>query len=183
MSVNPKSITLRHATPDDQPFLLSVYAATRGDLNLANLDDIQRQALIEMQFTARQQQYKLAYPQASCSVILEDTTAIGSMTVNRGEHDIVLVDIALLPEHRNRGVGAGLVKTLQQEAAIAGKRVCLHVLVTSPAVRFYERLGFSNAGDGGAYLSMDWHSQSQARNEFVRESQLSFADGISEQRR
>ena len=45
-----------------------------------------------------------------------------------------------------------------KEAATAGKPIELHVLSSSPAVRFYERLGFRQSGDDGAYLEMKWVS-------------------------
>src|ERR1043166_4215236 len=110
------TISLRPATPADQTFLLSVYAGTRDDLGLANLADSQRQLLVEMQFSARQNQYRLAYPDASTSIIVESDKAIGSMIVNRGRFDIHLVDIALLPERRDHGIGTYLLQMLLQEA-------------------------------------------------------------------
>ena len=67
---------------------------------------------------------------------------IGTMLVSRREREIMLVDIALFPAHRNAGVGTKLVKALMEEAAGAGKTVRLHVLATSVAVKMYERLGF-----------------------------------------
>jgi ribosomal protein S18 acetylase RimI-like enzyme len=163
VTLSIEAITLRQATADDQAFLLSVYAGTREDLNLANFDEDQKQALIETQFRLRRKQYEAAYPRACSSIILKDNAAVGSMIVNRSEHDIVLVDIALLPEHRNRGIGTYLLRTLLREAASAGKHVHLHVLVTSPAVRFYERLGFSKTGDAGVYQFMEWQPGRAAR--------------------
>jgi ribosomal protein S18 acetylase RimI-like enzyme len=154
--LNSEAITLRQATAGDHPFLLRLYAGTREDLNLANLDESQKHALIEMQFRVRRQQYEAVYPQARNSIVLRDKEAVGSMMVHRGEHDIVLVDIAVLPEHRNRGIGTYLMRTLLAEAAREGKRVHLHVLMTSAAVRLYERLGFSKMGDTGMYQYMEW---------------------------
>jgi GNAT superfamily N-acetyltransferase len=40
---------------------------------------------------------------------------------------LVLVDIALLPEHRNAGIGTRLIRRLMDEAALAGKPVRPHV--------------------------------------------------------
>jgi len=49
-----------------------------------------------------------------------------------------------------------LLKDLLKEAAAASKPVKLHVLSNSPALRLYERLGFSPIGGDGVYLEMKW---------------------------
>ncbi len=151
------SITLRPATPDDDAFELDLYAGTRLDeLALMEWNEDQKQAFIKMQFNARQLQYSYRYPQASDSIIFQGSQPIGRMLVDRNERVIVLVDIALLPEHRNAGIGTRLVQSLLDEAVSTGKSVRLHVVTTNPAVRMYERLGFSTADDNGSYLEMNW---------------------------
>jgi GNAT superfamily N-acetyltransferase len=149
-------ITLRPATPDDDNFQLKLYAGTRLDeLEPIDWDEDQKQAFIKMQFNARQLQYSHRYPLAADNIILQGSRPIGRMLVDRNEQ-IVLVDIALLPEHRNAGIGTRLVQSLLDEAVRTGKSVRLHVVTTNPAVRMYERLGFSTADDNGSYLEMNW---------------------------
>lgn len=151
------SITLRPATPDDDTFQLELYAGTRQDeLELIDWNEDQKQAFIKMQFNARQLQYSHRYPLADDNIILQGSQPIGRMLVDRNEQEIVLVDIALLPEHRNAGIGTRLVQSLLDEAVRTGKSVRLHVVTTNPAVRMYERLGFSTADDNGSYLEMNW---------------------------
>lgn len=154
-------ISLRTAIPDDQTFLLELFAGTRDDLSLANLETGQKQLLIELQFRARQNQYQFAYPKATNSIILEGVREVGSIIVNRGERDIHVVDISLLPECRNRGIGTRVLRTLLEEALAEAKSVGLQVAVTNRAITFYERLGFSTIKDGGAYISMVWRPPSQ----------------------
>jgi hypothetical protein len=49
---------LRETTPDDEPFLLAVYASTRiQELEGFGWDDNQKQAFIKMQFLARERTY------------------------------------------------------------------------------------------------------------------------------
>lgn len=148
-----KVVTLRAATADDRSFLLEVYASARSD-ELAGLgwDDNLMQAFIGMQFDARTR----CYPKADDQIILLHERPIGRMLVDRTEEAILLVDIALLTEYRNAGIGAALLKDLQQEATAFGKPIRLHVLATSEAVRLYERLGFSRTGRNAAYLEMVW---------------------------
>ena len=70
--------------------------------------------------------------------------------------EIRLIDIALLLEHRNAGIGARLLQDLLAEAAQAGKPVRIHVEKFNPALRLYERLGFTPIEDQGVYLLMQW---------------------------
>lgn len=134
---------------------MEVYASTRLDeLEGFGWDDNQKHAFIRMQFLARQR----SQPHVDSEIILLDGRPIGRLLVDRTETPIVLRDIALLTEFRNGGIGSRLVRELMAEAAAAGKPLKLHVVSTSPAVRFYERLGFRSSDNepGVAYLEMIW---------------------------
>ena len=65
-------------------------------------------------------------------------------------------DIALLPEHRGAGIGGRLLQDLLTEAAASGKRVSIHVERFNPAMRLYERLGFTKQEEVGVYFRMEW---------------------------
>ena len=149
------NLFLREATPEDEPFLLEVYASTRVD-ELAGLgwSNDQIQAFVRMQFLARER----SYPRVDSRIILLDGRPVGRMMVDRGESAILLRDIALLTEYRNAGIGSRLIQDLMKEATAAGKPIELHVVSTSPAVRLYERLGFRRSDDEPevAYLEMRW---------------------------
>jgi GNAT superfamily N-acetyltransferase len=147
-------LLLREATPEDEPFLLEVYASTRiEELQGFGWDDNQLQAFIRMQFLARER----CYPRVDNRIILLNGHPVGRIMVDRSDVAIVLRDIALLTEYRNTGIGSRLIQDLMKEATIAGKPIELHVVASSPAVRLYERLGFRRSGDDdGAYLEMRW---------------------------
>jgi GNAT superfamily N-acetyltransferase len=66
----------------------------------------------------------------------------GSLYVHRGAREIRLMDIALLPVWRRRGIGGELVQALLTEAETANKSVTLHVEPGNPARCFYLRAGF-----------------------------------------
>lgn len=156
MSQVEQHISLRPATEADHKFLFEIFAGTREDLMLADLEHNQKQLLIEMQFRAREGQYRSAYPNATTSIIRESDREVGSIIVNRGEQDISVVDIAIDPAWRGRGIGTRVLRTLLAEACTESKLVHLQVAVTNRATRLYQRLGFSTIKDGGAYLSMEW---------------------------
>jgi GNAT superfamily N-acetyltransferase len=151
------AVTLRLASPDDEPFLYELYCSTRAEEMAAwGLGQAQQKAFLELQFTARQRHYDIAFSGADHKIILCDDRPIGRMLVYRSEREIRLVDIALLPEHRNGGIGASLIQTLLEEARSTGKSVTLHVDKLSRAARLYERLGFSVTGDTGGSYKMEW---------------------------
>jgi len=159
LSFSQQGLSIRDAIPNDVPLLFEVYASTRlPELELVAWDGNQKLAFIKMQFDARQAQYRDVYRGATSSIILQDGEPIGTMLVEIGEHAIALIDIALLPAHRNAGLGTQLVRGLMNEAGGAGKMIRLHVLRTSAAVRFYERLGFQKTSDDGTYLEMTWQA-------------------------
>lgn len=155
------NISLRQATPDDEPFLLDLYGSTR-DEELAGLDwdDNQKRTFIRMQFLVRER----SYPRGDDRIILMNGLSIGRMLVNRSDSAILLTDIALLTEYRNAGIGTGLIRELIKEAAESAKPLHLHVLETSPAVRLYERLGFARLGTDAAYLEMKWDPTGSIKN-------------------
>ncbi len=55
---------------------------------------------------------------------------------------LLLHDIGLLPAYRGRGLGAQIIADVNAYADAHGVNVELQVLVTNPAQRLYERMGF-----------------------------------------
>ena len=157
MQASPRPATLRAATPADQNFLIAVFAATRSD-ELAALggDPKQRALFINMQFNAQQQSYSAGYPEAVNNIILLAEQPIGRMLVDRAGDEILLVDIALLSDYRNQRIGSSLIRGLLDEAATAQKPVRLSVYKSNPALRLYQRLGFSQVAEDALYIEMQW---------------------------
>jgi ribosomal protein S18 acetylase RimI-like enzyme len=81
------------------------------------------------------------------------------MLVDESEREFVLVDLALLPEHRKFGIGTRLLNDLLRRAVEARKPIRLHVLKSNPARRLYERLGFSLVKEESMYLEMIFEPQ------------------------
>src|SRR4030095_15129659 len=119
-------------------FLLTLYASTReSELAVLAWDERLQQAFINMQFGAQMQQYRMSYPNASNSIVLLDDQRVGRLIVDRGERELILVDISLIPEQRGRGIGTHLIRELLFEASSTTKSVRLHVLHTNPAKHLY----------------------------------------------
>jgi ribosomal protein S18 acetylase RimI-like enzyme len=146
---------LRPATDDDREFLLAVYAGTRADeLARAPWPDDAKREFVEMQFRAQDVHYRRCYPRADVSVILDGERPVGRLFVDRREREIAVVDIALLPEARGRGLGTALLRDLIAESEASGRPLEVHVEVENPARSLYDRLGFRVVEDVGVYLRM-----------------------------
>jgi ribosomal protein S18 acetylase RimI-like enzyme len=162
MRLETDSISLRPATADDRDFLLTVFASTRTDeLAALSANPAQAQAFIEMQFRIQQQDYEARYPAADNHIILVEGQSAGRMLVDRTGEMLALVDIALLSNYRNRGIGSFLIRQLLGEGIALKKAVRLSVFKINPAIRLYDRLGFSVVGDESLYLQMEWSPDSR----------------------
>jgi GNAT superfamily N-acetyltransferase len=151
------AVTLRPAEATDADVLFRVFASTREEeLALSGLPAAQIEALLRMQFTAQDRQYRAVYSAVEDSVILVDGAPAGRLRVARDGETILLLDIALLPEHRGRGVGHAVIRELQDEATAFGVPLCLHVARTSRAAALYLRLGFVVDGGDDVYQAMTW---------------------------
>jgi GNAT superfamily N-acetyltransferase len=149
-----ESVTLRPVCSNDEAFVLDLFRSAHKH-TFASLDMPEEEnELLRMQFKAQQSQYRSQYPDAHFDLVLKDEVAIGTLYAMRGPEKFVLIDIMLLAEHRNAGIGAKLVKKLIREANAAKKALQAHVLKTNPACRLWRRLGFEIVADDGVYLQI-----------------------------
>jgi ribosomal protein S18 acetylase RimI-like enzyme len=155
---NNPDVSFRPATDADQEFLIGVYAGTRADeLAQTGWDDSQKDAFIRWQYSMQKKEYEARYPDARYDVILVDGVPAGRIWVGADDTQIRLLDIAVIPEFQNRGVGAHLLRQLMDEATRDNKPLRHMVFVLNQdAFRFYERLGFKTIEDVGGYLHMEW---------------------------
>jgi ribosomal protein S18 acetylase RimI-like enzyme len=154
-----RATTLRPIRADDQMFLLAVYASTREqELAAVPWDDAQKAAFVQMQFAAQHAHYQEHYADATFDVVLVDGQPAGRLYVARWPGEVRIVDIAILPAFRNRGVGTRLLTTLLKEAEAAGTAVTIHVERGNPALHLYRRLGFTLREDKGVYLFLEWRA-------------------------
>jgi ribosomal protein S18 acetylase RimI-like enzyme len=150
------TISLRPFRPEDQEFLFQLYASTRmHEIAGFGWPAAQQEMFLQMQFNAQRRSYESAYKDAEHQIVELDGQPIGRLMVLREKDFAVLVDIALLAEHRGRGVGGRLVRELMQQCARDGVTLRLQVLKSNPALRLYERLGFIRTGEDQMYVQME----------------------------
>lgn len=157
----PTAPALRPAGPADTDFLRSLYASTRLE-ELSLLAPAQRAAFLDLQWRARQRAYQDRYPDAEDQIVVVAGVPAGRLLVARREGELLIVDIALLPEFRGRGTGSQLLGRLLDEAAHNGMAVRLHVALSNPALRLYRRLGFRLVSESGPYALLERGTKSGA---------------------
>src|SRR3954463_1480029 len=154
-----EQVTLRPVTNADTHFLRRVYAGTRAqELEQTGWSGEQKAMFCNMQFDAQIKDYRQNYPDAEYSVIEHGGVPAGRLYVHRSEKEMLILDIALLPEHCGQGIGTHYLRELQREAAAKGQVLTLHVERFNPALRLYQRLDFQEVEDKGIYLMMQWRS-------------------------
>lgn len=68
--------------------------------------------------------------------------------------DIPEISIALFPGYRNRGVGTRLIEDLVAHATPLYPALSLAVVDTNPAIRLYQRIGFTPVAIDGHSITM-----------------------------
>lgn len=143
-------IVLTPAAESDLPFLRQLFATSRPEAAL--LPD----PLVDLQFRAQRLAYREQFPHADERIVWADGRPCGRLLVDRSPQRIHLVDVALLPDQRGKGIGTRLLQALQQEAQAAVLPLRLQVFQDNPARRLYARLGFSEIDSRRPYLTMEW---------------------------
>ena len=163
LSAAAGSVGLRPVIEEDREFLFYVYAATRSEeMKLVDWDDSKKDEFLRMQFEAQDRYYRDNYTSASYWVVLFDNSSCGRLYIDRWDTEIRIMDIALLPDFRNRGIGSSLLRRIMEEGLRLGLPVTIHVEQFNPALRLYQRLGFSPVGENGIYLLMRWSAGQSA---------------------
>lgn len=150
-------LTLRPVDVGDEQFVYRVYASTRADeMALVNWTPEQQEAFLRMQVNAQTDHYKIHFPTAEQYIIQREDLPVGRLILNRLEDMIHIIDIALLPEARNAGIGTAIMNEVMEEAAQDNRQVMLRVEFFNPARRLYARLGFEQTREMSIYHEMIW---------------------------
>ena len=153
----PDGFRLRGECEADLPFLRGLYASTRaGELEALPWTVEQRSAFLDEQFHLQRRHYRTHYAEAGFWVLESDSGPVGRVYVHASRTELRLMDIALVPALRGRGIGTALILALQVGARASGRCIGLHVEPGNPALRLYARLGFRHVEDRGAYRFLQW---------------------------
>jgi ribosomal protein S18 acetylase RimI-like enzyme len=152
-----RQVTLREANTEDTRFLERLfYDARRREVAMWEWQPEQEDNFLRMQFDAQRRSYQAAFPDAQDSIVYLDDTMAGHVLVEKKWSEMRLIDISLLEEHRNRGLGTELLRQLQRECEIAGLTLRLQVMQGNPAIHLYQRMGFVQSCADPMYIAMEW---------------------------
>lgn len=151
---------LRQALPEDEAWQFAIYASTRAaELARTGWPPAQCEAFARQQHHAQQQHYARHFPGSVCHLILVDAdageTVAGRLWLDERDDRLHILDIALLPAWRGRGLGTRCLLDLAERAEASQRALGIQVEIHNPARRLYERLGFIADGQSqGLYQAM-----------------------------
>lgn len=151
-----EAIHLRPEKSSDETFLRSLFATTRVDVTFSGLPPDQKQLFLKMQFDAQRLHYRTKYKDTEFLIIEQYGRRIGRLYLCRMPDQIRVMDITLIPEHRNQGIGSGLIRSVQDEARTKGLPVTLHAEKVDQTADYYRHLGFEVAAELEMHYFMKW---------------------------
>jgi ribosomal protein S18 acetylase RimI-like enzyme len=151
-------LCLRPERDEDDAFRFALFCQSRpAELALLRLEPAAFHQLMRFQYQAQTLSYRANFPNARFDIIELDRLPIGRIVVNRPGAVVHIVDQAIVPSLRNRGLGTTIMQALMNEAARAGLPVRLKVASSNdPPMRLYLRLGFVPLKTDPMYLEMEW---------------------------
>lgn len=154
------AIQLRTAKDSDLPFMRQLYRSLRAqEVAQTGWPADMQQAFLDSQLALQHRHFVTVYAEADFYVVQSNGQAIGRYYLLRRAPYFLVVDIALLPGERGRGIGSSLLAWTQQlvehDPDAAG--IELHVdQRNSGARRLYTRLGFQLTTHDAPYFGMRW---------------------------
>jgi ribosomal protein S18 acetylase RimI-like enzyme len=151
------ALRFRHVAETDLAFVYALYAQVRAaELAPVPWPQDAKDAFLAEQAALQHRHYVANYPGADLLVVEDGAGPIGRVYLYRTPAEIRIMDIALMPDWRNRGIGTRLLNEICDEAQATGSRVTLHVEPDNPAQRLYRRLGFGLIEHRGVYDFLGW---------------------------
>jgi ribosomal protein S18 acetylase RimI-like enzyme len=154
------TLRLRPEREHDQAFRFQLFCEScPPEFALLRLEPAAFDQLMRFQFEAQTVGYRADFPNARFDIIELDGQPIGRIVVNRPGDTLHIVDQAITPLLRRRGLGTTIMKALMEEAGRAGLKVRLMVASTNdPAMRLYLRLGFAPIATEPLHVEMEWQA-------------------------
>jgi ribosomal protein S18 acetylase RimI-like enzyme len=152
---------LRLASDSDEAFLRELYAWSRAEeLALVVWPDGARAAFLDSQFALQHRHFVHYFADAEFLVLEYKSEPVGRLYVSRQKEDWLVIDIAILPAYRGKGLGSALLTELLTAAEQRGARsVALHVEQRNVrAHKLYRKLGFRDESLEGFHRLMRWHT-------------------------
>ena len=150
-------VRLRPEREEDRDFRYRLFCDSRQPEFALVLPPDVFQRVMAHQFQAQTVSYRAHFPQARFDIIELDGRPIGRIVVDRPGDRLHLIDQAIVPEMRGRGIGTAIMRALMDEAAARRVPVTLEVASSNdPSMRLYLRLGFVPTETAQPYIELAW---------------------------
>lgn len=160
------NFALRVAEPEDEAFLYEMFVASR-ERELAPLPEELRETIARQQYGIQQGGVEADYPDAQRFVVLGGGdrpggpgAPVGMIILAVRPDTLWVVDVALHPGHRNRGLGAAVIGSLMDTCRQSGRTLKGSVTPYNPARRLYARLGIRELATERGYIALEWRPES-----------------------
>ena len=138
----------RCATPDDESLARRLHESGYRDVvvrQFGKWDSEQQEGF----FVAKWFPEKYA-------ILLCNQVPCGYLWVEDTEDSVTIMEIVVLPEYHNRGIGSQVLKEEMARARARGVPVMLRVLKESRAISLYSRLGLREYDRTETHILMKW---------------------------
>lgn len=153
--------SLRPVREEDEALLLEIYSSTRLDeMALVPWDAATKDAFLRSQFSAQRNHYLKYFPHATHDMILVDEQPVGRLYVDRGQEEIHILDVILLPQRREHGIGTQILLDLMKEAEHKNQSCSIYVESFNRSLGLFQRLGFVKTDESGVSWLMEWRAAS-----------------------
>jgi ribosomal protein S18 acetylase RimI-like enzyme len=165
IELNDKALSLQHIQQEDHGILKEIYGSTREEelKQVIQWSVEEKQSFIHQQFMAQHDFYQKNYAEAGFYLIIKNKIVIGRLYIheNHQENVIRIIDISILPNWQNQGIGKSILEDILAKGTLIKKNVSIHVEAFNPAKHLYERLGFKKISEtNGVYHLMEWNYKS-----------------------
>ncbi len=156
-------VNYRAAEADDEEFIVEMarYASTIEDRPLPDQDSLEVVGVLP--------------PSPNAIVIATDSSErrLGAawwhwhdppLVVDQDGRPVPELIVAVIPDARDRGIGAGLIEELARVASERFDTLALNVHLRNPAARLYTRAGFRVAGQGRGWFGVSMTRALDASN-------------------
>jgi ribosomal protein S18 acetylase RimI-like enzyme len=152
-------VRLRPERDDDRDFRYRLFCESRQpEFALVFPPPVYHQVMAH-QFQAQTVSYRNDFPRARFDIIELAGQPIGRIVVDRPGTVVYIVDQAIVPALRGRGIGSAIMRALMDEAGAAGLPVRLMVASDSDAsLRLYVRLGFVPIRTVQFHTELEWRA-------------------------
>jgi ribosomal protein S18 acetylase RimI-like enzyme len=143
-----------HAT--DAAFMAALYLATRPDLGALPVPRSVIEGIARHQQQLQVDEYAQRYPAAETWLLTDGKEALGRVILDWTSDSLRVVDLAVAPHARRRGVARTVLGALQ-DACLGQCTMTLRVRCENSAARaLYAACGFAVVRDDGATLELAW---------------------------